>query len=59
MTCPKCGFKKSEIMPTGTCKLKYNCTNCRAEFLPKNGDCCVFCSYGDHKCPSKQAIHNQ
>ena len=54
ITCPKCGFKKMETMPTDVCLLKYTCTGCRAELLPKEGDCCVFCTYGTEKCPSKQ-----
>jgi|GEM_PF-1138358 len=54
ITCPKCGFKKSETMPTDVCLLKYTCTNCQGVLRPKEGDCCVFCTYGDHKCPSKQ-----
>ena len=54
ITCPKCGFKKKETMPTDVCLLKYTCTGCRAELLPKEGDCCVFCTYGTEKCPSKQ-----
>lgn len=54
ITCPKCGFKKKEIMPTDICQIKYTCTNCQAELFPKDGDCCVYCTYGTHKCPSKQ-----
>ncbi len=26
ITCPKCGFKKTETMPTDVCLLKYTCT---------------------------------
>lgn len=54
ITCPKCGFKKTEIMPTEVCQIKYTCTKCKAELFPKKGDCCVFCTYGKHKCPSMQ-----
>lgn len=54
ITCPKCNFKKKESMPTDVCLLKYTCTGCRAELFPKEGDCCVFCTYGTEKCPSKQ-----
>lgn len=54
ITCPKCGFKKAEILPTEVCQLKYSCSACNAELLAKEGDCCVFCSYGDEKCPSKK-----
>ncbi len=54
ITCPKCGHKKTETMPTDVCLLKYTCENCGAVLHPKGEDCCVFCTYGDHKCPSKQ-----
>ncbi len=54
ITCPKCGHKKMEEMPTDVCLLKYTCEKCNAELHPKEGDCCVFCTYGTHKCPSIQ-----
>ena len=54
ITCPKCNFKKTETMPTEKCLIQYTCTNCKTDLHPKEGDCCVFCSYGTHKCPSKQ-----
>ena len=54
ITCPKCGNKKTEIMPTDVCLLSYTCQKCQTVLHPKEGDCCVFCTYGDHKCPSKQ-----
>ena len=48
ITCPKCGFKKEEVMPTNAF---YICTNCNEWLKPKEGDCCVFCSYGSVVCP--------
>ena len=54
ITCPKCGHKAIETLPTEVCLIKYNCKNCSAELTPKEGDCCVFCTYGTHKCPSMQ-----
>jgi hypothetical protein len=54
ITCPNCGYKKTETLPTEVCQLTYTCDNCKTVLHPKKGDCCVFCSYGDHKCPSKQ-----
>lgn len=56
LTCPNCGFQKSEQMPTDACQFFYVCTNCGERLRPKQGDCCVFCSYGTVKCPSKQGI---
>ena len=54
ITCSKCGYQKTETMPTDVCLLKYTCQNCKAELRPKQGDCCVFCTYGTQKCPSMQ-----
>ena len=54
ITCPKCGHKKIETLPTDVCVIKYNCEKCNAEMRPKDGDCCVFCTFGSHKCPSMQ-----
>ncbi len=58
ITCPECGFSKEEIMPTDTCQFFYECTNCSTMIKPKQGDCCVFCSYGTVKCPSIQESEN-
>ena len=54
LTCPLCGFRKAEVMPTNACVYFYECTSCRALLKPKPGDCCVFCSYGSVKCPPVQ-----
>lgn len=55
ITCPNCGHKKDELMPTNACQYFYECENCKQVLKPKQGDCCVYCSYGAVKCPSKQA----
>ena len=54
ITCPKCGKKEMLKMPTDQCQIKFTCNNCKTDLYPKEGDCCVFCTYGNHKCPSKQ-----
>jgi hypothetical protein len=54
VTCPKCGFKKKEIMPTDVCVGKYVCKNCDTLLIAKDGDCCVYCSYSDKVCPPEQ-----
>jgi rubredoxin len=56
LKCPRCGFKKEEIMPIEYCQISYECTGCKAILRPRQGDCCVFCSYGSVKCPSKQDL---
>jgi hypothetical protein len=54
ITCPECGHTKTEVLPTDVCTIVYTCENCHTELTPKEGDCCVYCTYGTHKCPSKQ-----
>ncbi len=54
ITCPKCGFTKEETMPTDACQHFYKCEGCQEVLKPKEGDCCVFCSYGSVKCPPMQ-----
>lgn len=58
ITCPKCTFSKTEVMPTDSCQFFYECTNCKVVLTPIEGDCCVFCSYGDIKCPPIQLNKN-
>lgn len=52
--CPKCGFEKEEKMPIDSCVPFYRCPNCKTILKPKEGDCCIFCSYGSIKCPAQQ-----
>jgi len=54
LTCPKCGRDQSATMPVNACQHFYKCIHCGEMLEPKNGDCCVFCSYSDSKCPPKQ-----
>jgi hypothetical protein len=55
LTCPHCGFQKTETMPTDACVHFHQCSGCGALLKPRAGDCCVFCSYGSVKCPPRQA----
>lgn len=55
LTCPNCGHKKEELMPTDACQYFYECEKCKKVFKPLEGDCCVYCSYGSVKCPPIQA----
>src|SRR5574343_202100 len=55
ITCPHCGHKKEEMMPTDACQFFYECENCKKIVKPKQGDCCVYCSYGTVKCPPIQS----
>ena len=58
ITCPHCRHMKGETMPTDACQYFYECENCKKIVKPKEGDCCVYCSYGTVKCPSKQLETN-
>ena len=55
LTCPMCGKAQEADMPTDACQYFYECVHCKTLLRPKRGDCCVFCSYADVKCPPKQA----
>ena len=54
LTCPECGHRKTEVMPTDACQWFYECAACKRLLRPKPGDCCVFCSYADVPCPPVQ-----
>lgn len=54
LTCPVCGFQKTEEMATNSCQYFWQCPDCENIIKPENGDCCVFCSYGDVACPPVQ-----
>lgn len=58
LTCPNCGHKKEELMPTDACQYFYECEKCKKMLKPLEGDCCVYCSYGSIKCPPIQAEKN-
>ena len=58
ITCPKCGHTKEETMPTNACQFFYECENCKKVLKPKQGDCCVYCSYGTVTCPPSQLNQN-
>ncbi len=59
ITCPECGYAHEETMPVDTCQFLYRCTHCQTILRPLSGDCCVYCSYGSVKCPSKQQDAHQ
>ncbi len=54
LTCPECNHSKTETMPTDACQYFYECENCKSILKPKQGDCCVYCSYGTVPCPPIQ-----
>lgn len=54
LTCPECGHRQTETMPTDSCQFFYECKGCGKVLRPRPGDCCVFCSYGTVPCPPIQ-----
>lgn len=52
--CPHCGHEEAEIMPTESCTIVYDCRGCGARIIPKPDSCCVFCSFGNVRCPPVQ-----
>ena len=55
ITCPHCATVKTETMPTDACLFFFECSGCGTRLRPKQGHCCVFCSYGSIPCPPIQA----
>jgi Zn ribbon nucleic-acid-binding protein len=54
LSCPKCHKLQTVGMSTDACQHFYKCQGCGGMLKPKEGDCCVFCSFADTKCPPKQ-----
>ncbi len=54
LTCPTCGHKTNMDMPENYCLHTHTCEGCGVVLTPQPGDCCVFCSYADKKCPPLQ-----
>lgn len=54
ITCPHCGHRQAETMPTDACQYFWDCPKCGQKLKPTQGDCCVFCSYGSVPCPPIQ-----
>ena len=54
ITCSQCHQKTIEQMPTNYCQYFWECPHCKNKLKPKEGECCVYCSYGSVKCPPIQ-----
>lgn len=54
VTCPNCAFSLEEEMSIDASPYFYQCESCKEVLRPKEGDCCIYCSYGTHKCPGGQ-----
>lgn len=54
LTCPECGHGEKLEMPPHACQSFHTCSGCGVRLKARDGDCCVFCSYGDVPCPPVQ-----
>lgn len=54
LTCPGCGGVSVESVPDNACVHFFECPHCGDMLRPKPGDCCVFCSYSDRRCPPRR-----
>jgi len=54
LKCPHCGVEQRATMPVSGKKTAHDCRYCYKTIQAKEGSCCVFCSYGLHKCPESQ-----
>ncbi|WP_142714152.1 GDCCVxC domain-containing (seleno)protein [Fodinibius sediminis] len=54
ITGPNCAKETKEIMPEDSCQYFWECPHCGEGLKAKQGDCCVFCSYGNNPCPPVQ-----
>jgi hypothetical protein len=59
LTCPHCGKSYQVIMPVDYCQIRLVCPECQQTITPKDGDCCIFCSFADKPCPPKQKSENE
>jgi len=50
ITCPECRHKQEMKIPVNSCVPFYKCDNCK-KIISAKKSCCVFCDYGDKKCP--------
>lgn len=58
LTCPECGTKQKGEMLEAAYSYAYQCNGCSEIIEKKNDSCCVYCSYGEVKCPSEQIKWN-
>jgi len=58
LSCPECGEKQKSEMLDEDYSYAYQCNGCASIIEKKENDCCVYCSYGEVKCPSQQMKWN-
>ena len=58
LTCPECGTKQKGEMLEAAYSYAYQCNGCSEIIEKKPDSCCVYCSYGEVRCPSEQIKWN-
>lgn len=58
LTCPECGTQQAAEMLDSGHSYAYQCDGCKEIIEKKEESCCVYCSYGEVKCPSQQIKWN-
>jgi len=58
LTCPECGTKQKGEMLEAAYSYAYQCNGCSEIIEKKSDSCCVYCSYGEVRCPSEQIKWN-
>jgi hypothetical protein len=56
ITCPICGHAAIELIPVNTWLYFYEGLGCGVLLRARRGDCCVFFSYSENRCPSKTKV---
>ncbi|MFX1512627.1 MAG: GDCCVxC domain-containing (seleno)protein [Promethearchaeota archaeon] len=54
LKCSNCGFVEIMAIPMGSCVIRHQCNKFETMLTPEVGDSCVYCSYGDTRCPTMQ-----
>jgi len=54
VTCPECSHEQPMEIPTNSCQAFYKCDKCEKRIAALKS-CCVFCDYGDRKCPAAES----
>lgn len=51
ITCPHCSAALPTVMEEDACVIFMYCPKCHEKIEMRQGDCCVFRSYGESPCP--------
>jgi phage terminase large subunit GpA-like protein len=58
LSCPECGENQRVDMLDADYSFAYQCNSCNSIIEKKENSCCVYCSYGEVKCPTQQIKWN-